>query len=114
MGAQEIGGQQERDEGNFQGDDASRSQGDSLRQALRSPRRFWGQEERYRISCVGHGTGIHGLSGVCAQSMFGPFTVLSLSVHSPVAVLWPHDISLTLSTWQLSSRLPGSADGWHL
>lgn len=40
---------------------------------------------------MGHGTGIHGLSGVCTQSMFGPFTVFSLSIHSPVAVLWPHD-----------------------
>lgn len=32
-GVQEIGDQHERDDGNFQGDDASRSQDDSLKQA---------------------------------------------------------------------------------
>ena len=50
-GVQEIGSQHERDEGNFQGDDASRSLDDSWKLPQRVPR-SWGQEKRYKMRVV--------------------------------------------------------------
>lgn len=78
---------------------------------------FGEQEEHYRVRVVlGHGAGIYWLLSVCRPQhvlALHWITVFFLWVHIPVAVLRPHKTSLTLPTWQLSSRLPGSADAWH-
>lgn len=76
-----------------------------------------GQEEHYRMRVVlGPGAGIYWQLSVCRPQhvlALHWITVFSLWVHIPVAVLRPYKTSLALSTWQLSSRLPGSADAWH-